>query len=129
MFKRKNVIYVLFQNHTTTKRGLVAGPSLENLERIAGKLSLCFFWKSPTDIPRATVYLLKQFTGKEIRENRVSGAVEAFSRRHPTTSTPRDRSASRNSDDGPLSKHAVKNLCPSSGFSDQFFFGAQFRFG
>ncbi|KAL1188867.1 Casein kinase 1-like protein 9 [Cardamine amara subsp. amara] len=66
------------QNHTTTKPGLDRGPSLENLERHAGK---------------------------EIRENRVSGGVEAFSRRHLTTSTPRDRSASRNSDDGPLSKH------------------------
>ncbi|XP_010482773.1 PREDICTED: casein kinase 1-like protein 9 isoform X2 [Camelina sativa] len=60
-------------------RGLTAaGPSLEKQERTAGK---------------------------EIRENRFSGgAVEAFSRRHPTTSTPRDRS--RNSDDGPLSKRS-----------------------
>ncbi|XP_010481777.1 PREDICTED: casein kinase 1-like protein 7 isoform X1 [Camelina sativa] len=33
------------------------------------------------------------------------GAVEAFSRRHPTaTSSPRDRSRSRNSDDGPFAK-------------------------
>ncbi|VVA89879.1 unnamed protein product [Arabis nemorensis] len=65
------------RNHTTAKPGLTAGLSVEKQERIAGK---------------------------EIRD-RFSGAVESFSRRHPTTSTPRDPSASRNSDDGPLSKH------------------------
>ncbi|XP_023645629.1 casein kinase 1-like protein 9 [Capsella rubella] len=63
-----------------TRNHTTAGPSLEKPERAVA--------------------------GKEIRENRFSGAVEAFSRRHPTTSTPRDRSASRNSDDGPLSKHS-----------------------
>ncbi|VYS44926.1 unnamed protein product [Arabidopsis thaliana] len=66
------------RNHTTANPGLTAGASLEKQERIAGK---------------------------ETRENRFSGAVEAFSRRHPATSTTRDRSASRNSVDGPLSKH------------------------
>ncbi|XP_010457413.1 PREDICTED: casein kinase 1-like protein 9 isoform X1 [Camelina sativa] len=65
------------RNHTSAKQGLTAaGPSLEKQERTPGK---------------------------EIRENRFSGAVEAFSRRHPTTSTPRDRSAS---DDGPSSKRS-----------------------
>ncbi|KAF8104441.1 hypothetical protein N665_0172s0071 [Sinapis alba] len=44
--------------------------------------------------------------GKET--TRISGAVEAFSRRHPTNSSTRDRSRSRNSDDGPLTKHIVK---------------------
>ncbi|CAA7052643.1 unnamed protein product [Microthlaspi erraticum] len=64
------------QNHTTAKPGLTAGPSVEKPEMIPGK---------------------------EIRD-RFSGAVEAFSRKHPTTCTPRDLLASRNSDDGPLPK-------------------------
>ncbi|KFK42736.1 hypothetical protein AALP_AA1G033100 [Arabis alpina] len=69
------------RNHPTARPGLTAGPSVERQERIAGR---------------------------EIRD-RSSGAVESFSRRHPTTSTPRDPSASRNSDDGPLSKHPQGN--------------------
>ena len=66
------------QHQTTTKPGFNAGPSTSRQERHAGK-----------------------------ETTRVSGAVEAFSRRHPTnnTSTPRDRSRSRNSDDGPFNKH------------------------
>ncbi|XP_010542899.1 PREDICTED: casein kinase 1-like protein 9 isoform X2 [Tarenaya hassleriana] len=63
--------------HHTGKPGLSAGPSAEKPERISGK---------------------------EVRD-RFSGAVEAFSRRNPTTSTPREHSRSRNSDDGPHSKH------------------------
>ncbi|WZZ73086.1 hypothetical protein YC2023_084456 [Brassica napus] len=65
------------RNHTTTKPGVNAGPSMDRQDRNAGK-----------------------------ETNRISGAVEAFSRRHPTnSSTPRDHSRSRNSDDGPFTKH------------------------
>ncbi|CAH8358103.1 unnamed protein product [Eruca vesicaria subsp. sativa] len=66
------------RHQTTTKPGFnTAGPSTSRQERHAGKETM-----------------------------RVSGAVEAFSRRHPTnTSSPRDRSRSRNSDDGPFPKH------------------------
>uniref|UniRef100_A0A1J3JVG6 non-specific serine/threonine protein kinase n=1 Tax=Noccaea caerulescens TaxID=107243 RepID=A0A1J3JVG6_NOCCA len=67
------------RQHTTTKPGFNTGPSIERRERTAGK---------------------------ETTRERVPGAVEAFSRRHPTTtSSPRDRSRSRNSDDGPFTKH------------------------
>nr|VDD30216.1 unnamed protein product [Brassica oleracea] len=67
------------RHQTTTKQGFnTAGPSTSRQERHAGK-----------------------------ETTRVSGAVEAFSRRHPTnnSATPRDRSRSRNSDDGPFTKH------------------------
>ncbi|CAN8247888.1 unnamed protein product [Cochlearia groenlandica] len=68
------------RNHTTIKPGLTAGPSVHKQERVAGK---------------------------ETTRDKISGAVEAFSRRHPTTTTsPRDHSRSRNSDDGPLTKHS-----------------------
>ncbi|KAF3489826.1 hypothetical protein F2Q69_00055153 [Brassica cretica] len=69
------------RNHTTTKPGVNAGPSMDRRDRNAGK-----------------------------ETNRISGAVEAFSRRHPTnSSTPRGHSRSRNSDDRPFTKHLVKN--------------------
>ncbi|CAH2046519.1 unnamed protein product [Thlaspi arvense] len=67
------------RQHTTTKPGFNTGPSIERQDRTAGK---------------------------ETTRDRVSGAVEAFTRRHPTTTcTPRDRPRSRNSDDGPFTKH------------------------
>ncbi|EOA14944.1 hypothetical protein CARUB_v10028288mg [Capsella rubella] len=54
-------------------------------------------------------YLKRLFRDLFIREEpryKTPGAVEAFSRRHTTTtSSPGDRSRSRNSDDGPLAKH------------------------
>ncbi|AED95058.1 putative protein kinase CK1-CK1 family [Arabidopsis thaliana] len=65
------------RHHTTAKPGFNADP-IERQERILGK---------------------------ETTRYKIPGAVEAFSRRHPTTtSSPRDRSRSRNSDDGPFSK-------------------------
>ncbi|CAH8323119.1 unnamed protein product [Eruca vesicaria subsp. sativa] len=67
------------RNHTTTKPGVNAGPSMDRQDRNAGK-----------------------------ETTRISGAVEAFSRRHPTNSSTRDRPRSRNSDDGPFTKHLVK---------------------
>ncbi|CAN8267631.1 unnamed protein product [Cochlearia groenlandica] len=66
------------RHHTTTRPGFNTGPSVERQERIPGR---------------------------ETSRGRIPGAVEAFSRRHPTTTTtPRERSRSRNSDDGPFSK-------------------------
>lgn len=53
-----------------------------------------------------TFFFGLNLVGKEIRD-RFSGAVEAFSRKHPTTCTARDLLASRNSDDGPLPKPPV----------------------
>ena len=76
-------MFGVVQHQTTTKPGFnTAGPSTSRQERHAGK-----------------------------ETTRVSGAVEAFSRRHPTnnSATPRDRSRSRNSDDGPFTKHIVKS--------------------
>ncbi|XP_010522569.1 PREDICTED: casein kinase 1-like protein 9 isoform X2 [Tarenaya hassleriana] len=78
--------------HPTGKPGLTAGPSAEKPERICGK---------------------------EVRD-RFSGAIEAFSRRHPITSTPRDHSRSRNSDDGPLSKHAQHGDSERAGSSTRY---------
>jgi casein kinase 1 epsilon len=87
------------QNHTTARPGFTAGPSVEKPEMIPGKIS--FFLESQTDFLRLVVnFSCLNFAGKEIRD-RFSGAVEAFSRKHPT---PRDLLASRNSDDGPLPK-------------------------
>lgn len=45
--------------------------------------------------------------GKEIRE-KFSGAVEAFSRRNTSGSSPRDHYKNRSIDDGPPSKDTVK---------------------
>lgn len=57
-------------------------------------LNLCFQDHTTNVKPELTAGKQERTAG-----NRLSGAVEAFSRRHVT---PRDRSASRNSDDVPV---------------------------